>query len=254
MAEGRLKFTNRWMFNRVMCEEDVCREVLRAVTGIEAGEIVYLNAEQCYEPAAAEKGVRMDVVARESGRVYDIEMQVDREPSVGRRLRYYQAAMDVASLDKGHGYGILPESFIVFFCMYDPFGMGLPVYSIERMCVEAKEMRVGDGSHWTALNARAWVEAGGAVGEMLEYVGTGKATGPLTERIDWLVAEFNKDKKWVGRVHTLEQEMEMQVSEAEAAFGRLIVLLLDAGRVEDARRAATDAGYREELMRELGRE
>lgn len=267
MAEGSLKFTNRWMFNRVMCEEDVCREVLRAVTGIEAGEIVYLNAEQCYEPAAAEKGVHMDVVARESGRVYDIEMQVDREPSMGRRLRYYQAAMDVASLDKGHGYGKLPESYIVFFCTYDPFGLGLPIYTIERTCIEAPEMSIGDGSHWTALNARAWPEAAGSMGEVLEYVGTGKVTGPLTQRIEALVAEFNRDKGWVGRVHTLEQEMEMQRerglaqgreegraegrAEGLAEAGALIAALMDDGRFEDARRAATDADYREELLREL---
>ena len=52
MGERKLKFQDRWMFNRVLCEEEVCRKVLRAALGIEAGEIAYLNAEQCFEPVS----------------------------------------------------------------------------------------------------------------------------------------------------------------------------------------------------------
>ena len=50
MTKRKLGFQDRWMFNRVLCENDVCRKILRAALGIEAGEISYLNAEQCFEP------------------------------------------------------------------------------------------------------------------------------------------------------------------------------------------------------------
>ena len=50
MTKRKLGFQDRWMFNRVLCEKDVCRKILRAALGIEAGEISYLNAEQCFEP------------------------------------------------------------------------------------------------------------------------------------------------------------------------------------------------------------
>ena len=103
MGERKLEFQDRWMFNRVLCQEGVCRKVLRAVLGIEAGEISYLNAEQCFEPLDASRGVRLDVFAREEGRVYDIEMQVAKERDLGRRMRYYQAAMDVGELGPGEG-------------------------------------------------------------------------------------------------------------------------------------------------------
>lgn len=63
MPKRFLKFSDRWMFNRVLCEKEVCRKVLRAALGIEVGEITYLNAEQAKEPAAASRGVRMDVFA-----------------------------------------------------------------------------------------------------------------------------------------------------------------------------------------------
>ena len=72
------------MFNRVLCEEEVCRKILRAALGIEVGEIAYLNAEQAKEPAAASCGVRMDVFAREGSRVFDIAMQVSPEDAAYR--------------------------------------------------------------------------------------------------------------------------------------------------------------------------
>lgn len=137
MPKRNLKFTDRWMFNRVLCEEEVCRKILRAALGIEVGEIAYLNAEQAKEPAAASRGVRMDVFAREGSRVFDIEMQVSSEDRIGRRMRYYQAAIDATELGPGEDYELLPESFVVFFCATDPFRAGGAVYSIERVCLEA---------------------------------------------------------------------------------------------------------------------
>lgn len=101
MTKRKLGFQDRWMFNRVLCEKDVCRKILRAALGIEAGEISYLNAEQCFEPLTSGRGVRLDVFARGDGRVYDIEMQVAKERDLGRRMRYYQAAMDVGELGAG---------------------------------------------------------------------------------------------------------------------------------------------------------
>ena len=63
----RVDFTNNWMFGRVMTDESICRDVIRAVLGIEAVRIDYLNAEQVLDPAPESHGVRMDVYARERG-------------------------------------------------------------------------------------------------------------------------------------------------------------------------------------------
>lgn len=225
MPKRFLKFSDRWMFNRVLCEEEVCRKVLRAALGIEVGEITYLNAEQAKEPAAASRGVRMDVFAREGSRVFDIEMQVSPEDRIGRRMRYYQAAIDATELGPGEDYGLLPESFVVFFCATDPFRAGEAVYSIERVCLEAPELVAGDDSHWRV---------------------------------------FNGDREWVTKVLTYEQDTEMRCRRAEARgieqgieqgmdrLGTLVGLLLDAGRLDDARRVSEDAAYRDEMLAEFG--
>ena len=48
----RVDFTNSWMFGRVMTDESICRDVIRAVLGIEAVRVEYLNAEQVLDPSS----------------------------------------------------------------------------------------------------------------------------------------------------------------------------------------------------------
>ena len=265
MPKRFLKFSDRWMFNRVLCEEEVCRKVLRAALGIEVGEITYLNAEQAKEPAAASRGVRMDVFAREGSRVFDIEMQVSPEGRIGRRMRYYQAAIDATELGPGEDYGLLPESFVVFFCATDPFRAGEAVYSIERVCLDAPELVAGDDSHWRVFNASAAEDvADPDLRDLLHYVATGRPDGALSREIDSLVEEYNRDREWVTKVLTYEQDTEMRCRRAEAKgieqgieqgmdrLGTLVGLLLDAGRLDDARRVSEDAAYRDEMLAEFG--
>lgn len=277
MPQRNLKFSNRWMFNRVMCQEEVCRKVLGAVLGIPIGEIRYLNAEQAKEPAAATRGIRMDVFAREDGRVYDVEMQLARERRIGRRLRYYQAAIDATEIGEGESYEQLPESFIIFIGAVDFLGAGKPLYTIERTCLEDSEVPIGDDSHWIVLNAAAAESVADPVlRDLLYYVRTERAEGPLSRRIDSFVDRYNQDREWVTRVLTYEQDTEMRCRQAKAEgleeglrrgreeglekgmekgmdrLGTLMTCLLDAGRLDDAKRVAEDAAYRELLLEEFG--
>lgn len=265
MSQRNLKFSNRWMFNRVMCQEEICRQVLSAVLGTPIGEIRYLNAEQAMEPAAASRGIRMDVFAREDGRVYDVEMQLARERHIGRRLRYYQAAIDATELGEGEGYGQLPESFVIFIGATDFLGAGMPLYTIERTCLEAAEVPIGDDSHWIVLNASAADRiADPVLRDMLHYVRNEHVSGALSRQIDSLVERYNQDREWVTRVLTYEQDTEMRCRQAKAdgrkegleegmgQFGELVTILLDAGRIDDVRRASEDAACRNRLMEEFG--
>ncbi|MCI8305186.1 Rpn family recombination-promoting nuclease/putative transposase [Adlercreutzia muris] len=273
MSQRSLKFSNRWMFNRVMCRKEVCARVLHAALGIQVGEIRYLNAEQAKEPTAASRGVRMDVFAKDDGRVYDVEMQLARETRIGRRMRYYQAAIDVTELGEGEDYELLPESFVIFICAADAFGAGVPVYTIERVCLETPDLSMGDDSHWIVLNASASEGAASPdLRDLLHYVRTGRAEGSLSRQIDSFVEEYNRDREWVTRVLTYEQDTKIRCRRAKEEgreeglreglregreegrdeLGALMAVLLDAGRIDDARRASKDAAYRDGLMREFG--
>ena len=282
MRQRKLRFSNRWMFNRVMLDESVCRHVVQAILGIEIERIDYLNAEQVIEPDPDSHGVRMDVYVRESGadRVYDLEMQAVTEPSLGKRFRYYQSALDTRELPVGKDYDQLPESFIVFLCSSDAFGYDVPVYRLERCCEDVPDLRAGDLSHWVVLNAQAWEEAReGDLLDLLRYVQTGKAVGSLSREIDEVVARSNKDRKWVEKVFSIStieendarrRRIELRMARAEGLeegraegleegmeqgqrrFAALADWLIENGRVDDLKRAANDDAFCEELFREMG--
>ena len=234
--QRRVDFTNSWMFGRVMTDESICRDVIRAVLGIEAVRIDYLNAEQVLDPAPESHGVRMDVYARERGsgeRVYDLEMQAQREPLLGKRFR------DVRELPAGDDYDRLPESFVVFLCSQDPFGYDLPVYHLERRCDEVPELRLGNASHWLALNARAWEDApGGDLLDLLRYAQTGKALGSLSRKIEEAVGRANEDREWVDKVWSVSTIVE-NAARRERINGRIAC--------EEAREEGRQEGRQEGL-------
>lgn len=268
MEEVKLAFSNRWVFNRVMCHEEVCAQVIRAVLGIEVERIEYLNAEQVVEPGLDQRGIRMDVVAKEGGRVYDIEMQTANRSLLGRRMRYYQAALDTAELERGASFELLPESYIVFLCLFDAYGFGRAAYTIDRLCRQEPAANICDDSHWVVLNAQAWGESSEtALGDLLRYTATGEVSGGLSRTIDALVASCNHDRKWVRRVITFEEDAAMQrrwaheegfqqgleqgIEQGEERFGALVVALLASSRASDVERASRDRPYRDQLFREL---
>ena len=55
--------------------------------------------------------------------------------------------MDVEQLSKGKAYSSLKESWIVFFCTFDPFDKGRPVYTVEQIFKEARGENYDDGTH-----------------------------------------------------------------------------------------------------------
>ena len=77
----------------------------------------------------------LDVYLKSSDKVFDIEMQTTDTP-YGKRMRYYQSAIDSSLLNKGEDYTMLTESYIIFICTKDPFDCDIPLYTIERRCIE----------------------------------------------------------------------------------------------------------------------
>ena len=136
---------------------------------------------------------------------------------------------------------------------------------IERRCGAHPDLAVGDASPWVVLNASAWeASADPGLRDVLRYLRTGEAEGPLSSEIDALVGVFNEDRGWVDRVLTYEQETKMRCrraraegreegrEEGEARLGALIGALLADGRSEDVAAAVEGKVRREELYAELG--
>ena len=72
----------------------------------------------------------MDVYVQEPDgqRVFDIEIQSVITKEEALRARYNQGMLDLDNLLKGRDYIELPETYIFFLCMKDPFRLNLPIY------------------------------------------------------------------------------------------------------------------------------
>lgn len=269
MKDGMLAFSDYPMFGRVMADEAICKRVVEAILGEEIGRIEVINAEQAIEPALSSKGIRMDVFLKASGKMYDIEMQAYGRKDLWRRLRYYQASMDVAYLRKGSNYEDLPESYIIFICTDDPLGLGIPVATFVKRCRQAPQLSVDDGTCWKILNAAYWEDAPfGELRDLLRYTAQGGLVSEASEtalvrEVDAAVQHANQDDLWrreAIQLLTLEQDMASQIAisrregkaegraQGKAEMAALMRRLLDEGRIEEAQKAASDAIFCEELL------
>lgn len=99
-------------------------------------------------------GIRLDIAVRDiNGRVFDIEMQVNDEKNISRRIRYYSSTLDQTCLKPGEDYNDLREAIVLFITSFDPFSLGLYRYTFRSICVEEKSLELNDGAIKIVLNA-----------------------------------------------------------------------------------------------------
>ena len=180
-----LKFTDDFMFCRVMQNPDLCKGVIERLLGIKVDKIEYPELQKEIRPYYSAHGVRMDVYVKDSDRIFDIEMQTSVPDDLPRRMRYYQSMIDIDTLMKGSEYETLKESYVIFLCTKDPFGVGLPVYSFSTVCKEKKDFALNDGINKLFFNASAFAsEKNLEIKGFLGYLCSGKPSDTFTEDIE----------------------------------------------------------------------
>ena len=134
---AKYKFSNKLMFALVMQDEEICAEFIqRLFPGKKVKSITFPNdikitPEKTIVTGVLSKSVRLDVLFEGEKEVYDIEMQVEKEPELPKRSRYYHTSMDTHFLKKGRDYKDLKPSYVIFICMKDPFEMGEAIYQFQ---------------------------------------------------------------------------------------------------------------------------
>ena len=105
------------------------------------------NADNLYG-----RGVRFDVLAEDSdGKLYDCEVQRANEGAAPRRARYNSSMMDSRELAKGADVSELPETWVIFITENDIYGVGCPLYHVERI-VQELQRPFDDGAHILYVN------------------------------------------------------------------------------------------------------
>ena len=180
-----LRFTDDFMFCRVMQNPDLCKGVIERLLGIKVERIEYPELQKEIRPYYSAHGVRMDVYVKDSDRIFDIEMQTSVPDDLPRRMRYYQSMIDIDTLIKGSEYETLKESYVIFLCTKDPFGLGPPVYSFSTVCKEKKDFALNDGINKLFFNASAFAsEKNLEIKGFLGYLCSGKPSDTFTEDIE----------------------------------------------------------------------
>lgn len=216
---AKYKFTNQLIFAMVMRDEEICKIFIeRLFNGRTVRKIHFSNveSEKSIIMGIKSKSVRLDVMFEGDNTLYDLEMQIEPDYDIAKRTRYYHAAMNRYDLRKGDEYGNLRSSYVIFICLYDPFGLGEGIYNFQ-MTDERLGLQLGDGGYTIILNARCPKEKiPKGLETFFEYVGTG-AVDKMDKficKIDENVEKANNDEE-VESVMTLEEEMKIQSRRAE---------------------------------------
>ena len=209
-----LTIADDFMFCKVMQDEDICKEFLEMVLSDKIGKIIYLSPQNTVAAGIEAKSVRLDLLVKdECGKSYDIEMQVSNEHNIPKRMRYYQAAIDIAFLDKGAHYKALNDSYIIFVCVFDAIGKGMPLYTFENICFEDGQTPLRDGTKKVIINAQAFKKAADKeLRGFLEYVKTGTANTEYTGRIETMIQTV-KNNEQVRQEYRFMSGFEMDARE-----------------------------------------
>lgn len=216
MRNGDLEFRDWPMFDRVLEENyDICRRMLEVVLKRPIERVENVVAERSIKPRLGSRGVRLDALVSSGDEVFDVEMQRTARGDLGKRLRYYQGAIDSGVLREGAHYDALPSAFVIFLCTYDEFGRGLPLYTFDVKCEEEPSLELLHGFTWVVLNACAWeLLADGTLKSLLKYTLTGINDGDkLVGDIAKAVASANEDAIWREdciTMLTFEEDMRIQ--------------------------------------------
>ena len=192
-----LTFTDDFMFCKAMQNPDLCKGLIEMILADTIGKITYISIQHNLKNYEQAKSVRFDVLVQtENGNLYDVEMQVSNEKNIPKRMRFYQAAIDISFLDKGNFYNDLNDSFIIFICLFDVIGKNRLVYTFENICIEDKNISLQDGTKKVIINSEAFKNTEDKdLKEFLEYLKTGKATNEFTRRIEKMIQTIKQNEQ-----------------------------------------------------------
>lgn len=149
-----LTLKDNFMFGAVMCEEENCKKLLELILEFPI-ERVEVSKEKSIVYHPEYKGVRLDVYAKdEKNTHYNVEMQSVKHAALGRRARYYHSQIDMDLLAAGKEYTELPNTYIIFICDFDPFGLKKYRYTFRNMRLESMEIQMEDGAETIFLSTR----------------------------------------------------------------------------------------------------
>ena len=126
--------------------------VLRIITGKKDLIITDCETQKDMKRLGGARSVCLDAYGTDSDmKKYDLEIQRADKGADPHRARYHSSVLDIENLHSGQEFQELPDTYTIFITEEDFFGMGKPIYPIERMNLAAGSF-FEDGEHILYVN------------------------------------------------------------------------------------------------------
>lgn len=197
---------------------EVVEYILNAILERDDIKVKSTKAQVEYK-SATKRSIKLDIQAEDvHGRLMDIEIQRSDRGSGVRRARFHSSMIDRTLLSKGEDFEDLVDTYVIFITEKDKFGMGIPLYHIERKITEMDNALFGDGAHILYVNGE-YRNLEHPVGSLMHDFNCKDAK----DMVNPLLAEVRYLKETEGgrsQMSRLLEEMRNEVAEKAKAEGK----------------------------------
>ena len=206
-----LTITDDFMFCKVMSDPALCKELLEILLHIKIDRLEFQESQKSLKLTPESRGIRLDVYVKDSNRIFDIELQTTNEKNLELRTRYYQGVMDIDELEKGELFSDMKESYIIFICMFDPFGADMPIYTVKQTFVENEKLIFDDKTHKIFYNVNAFEKLSNDVETkaFLKYLCNHQSTSKFTQSLEHAVYKNKGNQLWRKDYMTLAYDLSL---------------------------------------------
>ena len=245
-----LTIKDNFMFGAVMTDEENCRMLLERVLGFSIGK-VEISKEQSFIYHPEHRGIRLDIYAKgDDETCYNVEMQALPETSIAKRTRYYHSQMDMELLLSGDDYASLTDTFVIFICDFDPFGMKKYQYTFLNRCQEDADLTLNDGniSIFLSTHGENEPDVSEALVKFLRFVKAGLQESEndfgdvFVERLQQTIRHVKSSREMEKKYMLIEELIGRERKEAytegkiEGRIEDILVLLKECGQIPDSLR------------------
>lgn len=211
-----LTLANNFIFCKVMeSNPDLCKHLLEILLHIEIDHLETPSAEHTLQESPESKGVRFDVYTKDTGRIFDLEIQTVNRKNLPKRARYYQSVIDVSNLRRGVNYTELKDTYVIFLCLDDIFRRGLPVYTFENICREDGTTKLGDGAYKVFFNASAYdTMESEAERAFFKFLCGKSADDEFTQNLGEKLSVAKQNLEWRNQFMTIREAFAEEIEEA----------------------------------------
>ena len=206
-----LTITDDFMFCKVMSDPALCKELLEILLHIKIDRLEFQESQKSLKLTPESRGIRLDVYVKDSNHIFDIELQTTNEKNLELRTRYYQGVMDIDELEKGELFSDMKESYIIFICMFDPFGADMPIYTVKQTFVENEKLIFDDKTHKIFYNVNAFEKLSNDVETkaFLKYLCNHQSTSKFTQSLEHAVYKNKGNQLWRKDYMTLAYDLSL---------------------------------------------